>query len=416
MGDGPSLPVDLEQGSRSCLWFPLSRHSCLPVDVATKMCATTSIMSKRKQKEPHNIPQEEITKRLHLVLTALMFSRKHQLLVIQTRPLKQTHTPTSTAATAPDPSTMTIEAIHFNNNAIVYLKNGRFPEALFQLKQAAELMYSSSTGVPSNTGQPHEGTDGSNGIRNSGSSTLSQPSRKTQRSVISGNGHAEDIPQQHPRDQTPTTTATMADDHDAPLPRRKRTKRSHPTAPSTGTSGENSLEHMHAQHQVPSNRNATAFGAYQHQPSISTSKPLDACFLRTKPFVLDTTTKPSYTQVSTAILFNMALTYQLSFLHSRSLPKSIENASGLYGMAGSIAMRNLDQSTFTMLLMGSLNNLAVLHYEVGNYGLAREYFDEMSRSIVNVCAKCTSPEILKEKDELLLNTMVLKESQGARAA
>ena len=112
----------------------------------------------------------------------------------------------------------------------------------------------------------------------------------------------------------------------------------------------------------------------------------------------------------------MALTYQLSFLHSRSLPKSIENASGLYGMAGSIAMRNLDQSTFTMLLMGSLNNLAVLHYEVGNYGLAREYFDEMSRSIVNVCAKCTSPEILKEKDELLLNTMVLKEPQGARAA
>ena len=276
-----------------------------------------------------------------------------------------------------------LDAIDLNNSGSAHVAAGRYRDALIDFKHAAELMYSSTTTAVRQDASLYceDGEDDGYSFSDDDDHEIMPTSKNRRKSHRMGDEHNS-----HDNDDDEED-----DDEDTKVrnDRRKRAKRTASASPEF---------------------------SQPNLPILPPRRPQEPCFLRTTPFQIAASPEPTYTEVSTVILFNMALTYQLSFMQNCSLPKSIENAAGLYGMAGSIAMKHLDQSSFTRLLMASLNNLGFLYFEIGNYQLAKEYFDEMSRCIVNLNPRAITPEVLQEKDELLLNTMVLKEPHGAKAA
>ena len=193
--------------------------------------------------------------------------------------------------------------------------------------------------------------------------------------------------------------------------------------------GEGQMAHSHSREEKDDNKwqESEENGQRQQQneqlPFIKNAYyPKEVCFLRSKAFVIAHRASSCFTctQVSAIILFNMALTYQLSFLKSTPLPRSIDNAASLYGMAISLATHLRDQPLFVRLLLASLNNLGYLHYDVGNFQLSKVYFYELihsaARAVEQAGDKALTAEVLAERQQVLLNAMVLDTPHSAKAA
>mmetsp|Transcript_3067 Transcript_3067/g.6839 ORF Transcript_3067/g.6839 Transcript_3067/m.6839 type:complete len:190 (+) Transcript_3067:2178-2747(+) len=91
----------------------------------------------------------------------------------------------------------------------------------------------------------------------------------------------------------------------------------------------------------------------------------------------------SYTMQSAAILFNMGLTYHLSFMQSYALDDAISNAMNLYGMAYSLAMQVSDEAGSNQIIMAALNNLGEIHHESGDFERSRSYLEDLTAYIAS---------------------------------
>lgn len=159
----------------------------------------------------------------------------------------------------------------------------------------------------------------------------------------------------------------------------------------------------------------------QHMQSTNTmARELgsDMCFLRRSAFriPLDDDQPKSFTKMCTILLFNMALCYHISFCQSFWLPNGLQNASTLYNMAGSIAISNVEDHTLMKVLIATLNNLGYLSFELGDFEQSRDYFNELRRCVLNLDPNDTNSENIIEREEVLLNTMVLRDPHAAKAA
>mmetsp|Transcript_27246 Transcript_27246/g.63275 ORF Transcript_27246/g.63275 Transcript_27246/m.63275 type:complete len:222 (-) Transcript_27246:65-730(-) len=130
----------------------------------------------------------------------------------------------------------------------------------------------------------------------------------------------------------------------------------------------------------------------------------------------DNISSECYTLQSAAILYNMGLTYHLSFLRPHSLDNSIRNAMNLYDMAYSLAVQEArGQEESPLVVMAALNNLGELHHELGEFETSRLYLENLTAYISSLDDPSERKDAI-ERHEFMLNSMILRAAHGAAAA
>jgi tetratricopeptide (TPR) repeat protein len=122
------------------------------------------------------------------------------------------------------------------------------------------------------------------------------------------------------------------------------------------------------------------------------------------------------TEESAVILYNMALTYHLNSLSANPVSNAHANAITLFGMAYDLCLRLHQNERTSRVIMSSLNNMGVLHHDLGNYSLSHQYFEDLSFYIGSL-DEATDRSVANERNGFLLNSIVLRnEAHGAAAA
>jgi tetratricopeptide (TPR) repeat protein len=142
----------------------------------------------------------------------------------------------------------------------------------------------------------------------------------------------------------------------------------------------------------------------------------DNAYLLTIPILLNcsfaSAPPMSCTVESAVIVYNMALTYLLYGSRACQL-----KAISLFDMSFSLAYSVQADARSPRIAMASLNNIGVIYYSLGEYELSRGYLDTLRTYIMSLSTTTDEkPEILKEKHQLLLNTMMLTQPMIAGAA
>jgi tetratricopeptide (TPR) repeat protein len=150
-------------------------------------------------------------------------------------------------------------------------------------------------------------------------------------------------------------------------------------------------------------------------------KPSDNIFfIHDTPFTISSVLLPNnragLTVISTIVLYNMSLTYHLSSCQCSAIPHAQECATTLYKMACSLAMKHKNDELMIRIAMASMNNLGCLHFEWGNFESAKEYLDALAQYLVTLGANYDGPVPLIQRNELMLNVIILRNPHAARAA
>jgi tetratricopeptide (TPR) repeat protein len=142
-------------------------------------------------------------------------------------------------------------------------------------------------------------------------------------------------------------------------------------------------------------------------------------FLHDTPFRIPSSVpsnKAGATIVIAIVLYNMALTYHISFCQSYSIPRSNEYAISLYKMACNIGRKYCGDVNMMSIVMACMNNLGYLHYELGQFECAKIYLDDLARYITTLGEESDGRAHQLQKNEFMLNAVFLRKSHPARAA
>mmetsp|Transcript_9264 Transcript_9264/g.21372 ORF Transcript_9264/g.21372 Transcript_9264/m.21372 type:complete len:221 (-) Transcript_9264:151-813(-) len=123
----------------------------------------------------------------------------------------------------------------------------------------------------------------------------------------------------------------------------------------------------------------------------------------------------SYTLRSAAILYNMGLTYHLSFTMPQAMHGAFANAVKMYEMAYDLVLQVPQGEIPTQIVMAVLNNLGAVHHEIGDFGRSRSYLEDLSCFISHLEDPTEEEDAIK-RGEFRLNAMVLGAAHGAAAA
>lgn len=176
-------------------------------------------------------------------------------------------------------------------------------------------------------------------------------------------------------------------------------------------------EYLHEDTKNKETRNIFSAGVVKDDHVL---KPSDNIFfIHDTPFTICSILpydKQGLTIMSTIVLYNMSLTYHLSSSQCSAIPHAQECATTLYKMACSLAMKHSDDELMIRIAMASLNNLGCLHYELGDFTCAKEYLDDLACYLMTLGESYGGPVQLIQRNELMLNVIILRNPHAARAA
>jgi len=113
---------------------------------------------------------------------------------------------------------------------------------------------------------------------------------------------------------------------------------------------------------------------------------------------------------SASIVYNMGLAY-----HLIGSNEHLQKALSLFDMAFTLAYSESTDSRASKIIMASLNNAGEIYHLFGNYTLSRQYLDTLCNYILTL-PPVPDDEVMRERHQILLNTMLLNPPQFAGAA
>lgn len=170
----------------------------------------------------------------------------------------------------------------------------------------------------------------------------------------------------------------------------------------------------HQHHQRPS------VPQHHHQQAATTDTQLmtsDKAFIVCEPIVIDKTNLhygeglASCTLEASAIVFNMGLVYRLSGSNESLLMR----AWSMFDMAFSLVFSVNPEAQSSKIGLACMNNAAEAQHALGNYRLSHRYLDILYSTILSLPPPIDD-ESFKERHQLLLNVMLLREPTKAGAA
>ena len=140
-------------------------------------------------------------------------------------------------------------------------------------------------------------------------------------------------------------------------------------------------------------------------------------FICSRPiFLSNGDTSSNYHEESAVILYNMALAYHLNSICANRFPKALDNAIKLFEMAYNLSLRVGQTERTSLIVMSSLNNLGLLHYDQGDFTNSNECFEDLF-SYISSLDTPVEKSIAIERNGFLINAMVLtNQMHGAAAA
>lgn len=141
-------------------------------------------------------------------------------------------------------------------------------------------------------------------------------------------------------------------------------------------------------------------------------------FIRSTPIVMSHEHEVSDTCTieSAIILLNMALCYHLDSIKAQPMSSALKNAITLYEMSYSLGVQVRDDPRAHQLILTSINNLAEISYELGDFESSRTLMEDLGTFVAFLVDSNQGTEVLDRKD-LILNAMVLANPNiGAAAA
>lgn len=151
-------------------------------------------------------------------------------------------------------------------------------------------------------------------------------------------------------------------------------------------------------------------------PTTCTTLDSKNSFIFCDPMEIGHTDKcQGYTYDAVIVLYNTALTYHLLNVPSHQRENARRHALSLYEMSYNLALHDLGDETSSRIVMVTLNNMAQIEFELGNFQEAHCCLDDLKEYIMSL-EKPSSPKIKIERNRLFLNATLLRNLQGAPAA
>jgi tetratricopeptide (TPR) repeat protein len=142
----------------------------------------------------------------------------------------------------------------------------------------------------------------------------------------------------------------------------------------------------------------------------------ESCFIFCDPIDIEYTEKlRTCARDSAIVLYNMALTYHLLNVPTHQKERTRRHALLLYELSYNIALQDLDDETSTRIISVTLNNMAQIELELGNFKEAQGCLDDLKEYLMSL-KEPSSLKIKIERNQLFLNATLLGNPKGAPAA
>jgi hypothetical protein len=123
----------------------------------------------------------------------------------------------------------------------------------------------------------------------------------------------------------------------------------------------------------------------------------------------------AYSRACASVVYNMALTFHLFNVPSHQKERTIRHALSLYELSYNIALQDLEDETSSRIISVTLNNMAQIELELGNFQEAQGSFDDLKEYLMSL-EEPSSLKIKIERNQLFLNATMLSNPKGAPAA
>jgi hypothetical protein len=123
----------------------------------------------------------------------------------------------------------------------------------------------------------------------------------------------------------------------------------------------------------------------------------------------------AYTSDAASVVYNVALTFHLLNVPSHQKERTRRHALSLYEMSHNLALQDLGDETSSRIIMVTLNNMAQIELELGNFQEAQSCLDDLKEYIMSL-EEPSSLKIKIERNQFFLNATLLSNPQRAPAA
>eukprot|EP00540_Astrosyne_radiata_P015355 CAMPEP_0116822856 /NCGR_PEP_ID=MMETSP0418-20121206/506_1 /TAXON_ID=1158023 /ORGANISM="Astrosyne radiata, Strain 13vi08-1A" /LENGTH=180 /DNA_ID=CAMNT_0004451027 /DNA_START=106 /DNA_END=648 /DNA_ORIENTATION=- len=126
--------------------------------------------------------------------------------------------------------------------------------------------------------------------------------------------------------------------------------------------------------------------------------------------------KSCYTLQAAAILYNTALTYHLSLMRPPKIAGAYSNAIALYKMVYTLGVQEKEVTGFSQIIIPTLNNLGQIHHELGEFNKSMRFMEDLMKYISTLGEFLSRQEATVERQDFMLNYLILRAAHGAAAA